>query len=282
MSTFKTFTTGLCLLILPSLLQASVIPSDIAITANIAFDDDPATGSFDTTGRASQSAIMDIISSGSVSSSSVAGLVVSGDNPLTGSINETGDGMSIAADILGGPDSTADGFFFDYSLGLTNSSSVNDYMLVFQIVLDNFVSANPNDLDPGDFDGFADSKSFLERSDTGEELFFTDITSDSFGDQIAGAPTDPATAGADIFDARTIDIQIMLPRNGAFDLFGDMQLSGLNAIVDTSGFSVSQALSISLLSVNNLTQPPTAASAPSAALLITLSLLLLVRARNRV
>jgi len=265
------------LLSLPVL--ASVIPSDVVIDASVSFDDDPSTGSVAVTGTASQTATLGLILGGVEQQSLVDNLSVTGVLPAPGRLQETGDGITLDASITGDAEDIIRGFFFDFDFSLSNTSSTSDYMLIFQIMYEN--NANANTAQATQFDAFADSKSFFENDDSGNELFFTDLTSDSLGDQIAGDDVDPLTFGAPLNESGTLDIPITLPRNGSIDLFGEMELAGENFLA-FGAFAASQTLSITLFSISSLNQPPSNVPVPNMIILSLLSTLILFRVRRRV
>lgn len=255
-------------------IHAAIIPADLSIEASIQFDDS-IDGSFSTTPNAVQSGTMELVQGGVSEQTSVNNLSVSGNNPLMGNLQETGDGFTLAAQIAGRRDSAAEGFFFDFGLELKNLSNTTDYILAFQIIYNNTAFANPAD-DPN-FDAFADSKANLERLDTAEELFFTDLTSDSLGDQIDGQDVTPASAGAELTDSDIMDVFITLNRNSTISLLGSMELAGANFLSNSGGFRANQDLSIALTRFAALNQPPMNVPAPSLVLLFAGAVLVLFR-----
>jgi hypothetical protein len=258
---------------------AAIIPSDVVINASVSFDNS-ASGSFAATGTASQMATMSLTQGGIAASSAVDDLSVTGANPLSGSLQETGDGIAIDANIAGiEVDDFIDGFFFDFDFSMSNISSTTDYMLVFQIMFDNNAHANTSQAQG--LDTFADSKSSITNDETGDELFFTDITSDALnGDQIAGVDVDPLTYGALLNDSGTVDFSIELNSSSSIDLFGFLELAGGFFDGADSTFIANQSLSVILLSVTNLNQPPSNVPSPSTFLIMLLGIVTVLKLRK--
>lgn len=264
------------LLVATSSAQAAFIPADIGIEANVGFfESTPTDGSFEAIGNATQVGMFGLTVGGVRQASTVDNVTVTGSTPLTGSLQETGDGIELSANISGDIDSYVDGFFFDFDFDLFNLSSTTIYTLIFQIDYSNSVFADANgSQDPDDF---ADSEMFLVRDDTNEELFFSDLLSDDrFGNEFNGVET--GAFGGTVSDANTINIPIVLPANGTINLFGQFDLVG--GAFD-GRFSGDASLQISLLSITSNQAPPSNVSAPQTLFLFMSAFFVFIAVRKR-
>lgn len=243
--------TAMLSLSLLNVAQASVIFSDLIIDAETVSDmlpGDVSSGDFS------------LIQGGVTFTSTYSdGVVAPGDdNPLGGSLSDTGDGIGFTGS------ATSDGeyFFagFDGFMTIENDSALV-YDIVLKLIFGNSVTANG--------DAFADSEFYIEAN--GSEVFFSDLLVDTvFGNEIAGVATDPETFGGTLDESGTVLLPFVLNPTEILDLVLFWTAEGQDYGVDGAAFSFSQFLSIDS-AVARTAQPPTDVPAPSIVLLFLLT-----------
>lgn len=243
-------------------VTASLIHSDLTITAKTSFD----INSLLAGGNASQNGELSRFIGGINTLSTVTNTTVVGDNPLGGVLTDIGDGVGASATVDYGSAGLGviPGFFFDINFSLANSSATDSYQVLFALVFSNLVDVDGND-------AYLDGEINLFNS-LNNEIFATDLTSDTLGDQVAGISTGTfaqaqSESGAFLFSVTlaagaTDNFSAQLKMDGeTFDAFS--RLSG-----NTEFF-------ISVEDVNNLTGPPTQVPAPQSFILLVSAIALL-------
>ena len=157
----------------PNLASATPFDSNIAISGSAEFD---STGNPSApTGNATQSGTLTRIIGGTTTTTTLNGTVVTGADPLTGSLTDFGDGFGIALNASGSfNDATAeiDELFGDYLFTITNNSLIDTFIVNLKLAFDNRVDAS------GD-DAFAQSEISLDNVTSAAEIFFSDLSSDT-------------------------------------------------------------------------------------------------------
>jgi hypothetical protein len=231
--------------------QASIISSDLTIDAKTASDmlpGDISSGDFS------------LIQSGVTSTSTYSdGVVAVGDDdPLGGSLFNTGDGIGFT-----GSANISDGetFFagFDSFMTIENNSSLV-YDIILKLVFDNSVTANG--------DAYAASEFFIDAN--GLEVFFSDLWADTEGNLIDGVDTDPESFGGTLSESGTVFIPFVLNPADILELELFWTAKGQNFGIDGAAFSFSQFLSIDSAEARS-TQPPVDVPEPNIALLFLLT-----------
>ena len=157
-----------------SLAHAVPFNPNVVITGSNDFDQD---NSFNGTGGFS------MVSGGATTSSTYDGApVVTGADPLAGSLTDIGDGFGFT----GTASVTDDDFLigFDIAINAINNTSIMQ-TIVFKLSFSNMVNAD------GD-DAYAHSNLSLSDDIIGDDFFFSDLKSDTvFGDENGGVLIDP-------------------------------------------------------------------------------------------
>jgi len=172
--TQRSLLIGLCAgLAIFSFSPAHALPisSDISISGETDFD-----GGFSFGGGGTFSTI----EGGITSMSTYTENIVSGTDPMTADLTETGDGFGFAGTASASTDGDEFGIGFDTSIGVSNTSGTDSYEVVFGLNFDNRVNADGTD-------AYADSE--LTLGIAGTEEFFSDLVSDILnGDEANGVP----------------------------------------------------------------------------------------------
>lgn len=233
---------------------AGLIPSDISIVdASVTFDVD----SFgDTSGD------FDLVSAGVATTSDFAGdTVTTGDNPIMGNLTHTGDGVGFSGDVSISDDEYTIGF--DSLLSVENLSAVDMYEIVFKLTFRNLVNASG-------LDSFADSEFTFFAN--GDEVFFSDLLSDSFyGNEIAGDSV--PGFGGELSESDTLYFSFMLDPTEFLDIELSWTLSGGDFDSGNSQASFSQFLAID--SITNQSTPVDDIPEPTSLILFALGILAL-------
>ena len=130
---------GAALLALPvTSAKAVPITSDLTITGTVDIDEVDST----LDGSASQTGTMDLTSGGTDSQSTISGTMVSGSDPLSGSLTDTGDGVGASGSLSGSSDGDGSFFVIDLTMEIMNTSLTDTFEITFKITYDNSVDAD--------------------------------------------------------------------------------------------------------------------------------------------
>jgi hypothetical protein len=256
------------LLFAPAALSAP-ITTDLNINASVSFDDSP-QGSYPVDGDATQTAQLSALIGGAVSTSSVDNFTVAGSNPLGGMLSQTGDGVGFDAQVRGFDSSYIGGFFFDFDFALSNTSAIATYQIFFEIAFRNLVDAD------GD-DSYVDAKMNLSNSDN-DELWFSDLTSDSLGDQKNGVNL--TTSGAEVSDNGVFEFSYTLAP-GASDFFTGALTIDAEELINNGSFTAQSSAFIRVSRVETMSSNPTPVPAPTSMFLFSLGLCVLLSLKRR-
>jgi len=237
-------------LILSTPWVAHAIPfsSDISISGSIVYDN---VNSY-ATGTTQSGSISSIIGE-TKTTSNITGAIITGTNPLAGTLTDIGDGFGSIFSMSGDQNADKGELFSDYAINITNNSATDQFMVSFLLDFTNIVDANGAD-------SFADSQFSLSNDTTTSEIFFTDLTSDIFfGDKENGISL--ASFGASLSDTGMVTLDFLLTPLAVINLSGINQLQG-GVFDDTSDFEGELTSFISLASVTNLTTPPSSVPEP--------------------
>ena len=224
---------------------ASIDPA-LAITGSVEFD----TASVIFLPGTTHSSTMSAVSGGATTNSTVNGSTVAGSNPLNGTLTMINDGFgvttaatSVFATITGNRQYELP---FDINVTVDNNSLTDTFEVVFRSAIRQAVAASGAD-------SFAEAEFNLGKAADQNDLFFSEIISDTFfGDEVDGV--DQGTAGApqsaDKQQSLTFNVSPgqSLSLRVAFDVTG-------GALVDPGSTSVDATTLLSLERVTNLTQP---------------------------
>jgi len=254
--------------------SASAVPitPDLTITGDITFDVDPTNGSLPASGLATQTATMESILGGTLSTSTVNNVTVSGNNPLGGQLTEINDGIGLEASVSSNGIGFVDAFVFDYNFALSNSSATEDYTISFAIDYNSSVNSAVN--------AFIDNRLILEDP---AEFFFSDLTTDTFfGNEKNGVDTGNFGGVESDSGLFTFDIVVLAGQMATFT--GEVKIDG--EVFDGQGLM--SALNDSFIYVSAVVgstapppPPPTNVPAPSTPLLLLAGLMCLIARRIR-
>ena len=194
------------------------IPVDLTITGQVSLD---TANTLPPVGGATQTGSMFGVGGGSIISPTliVDGAVTSGPNPVSTILSDIGDGMGIA--FVGAGDTLGEevtDFFGDYAFGLGNASLVNSFVVTFKVTFDNTASTTGPD-------SFAETALTMDNDTTATEVFFTELTSDTFnGNDVNGV--DPGTVGGTVTDVGPSFFDITVGPGASIDLAGLISLRG--------------------------------------------------------
>tara|TARA_R110000868_G_scaffold398138_1_gene671134 strand:+ start:202 stop:1020 length:819 start_codon:yes stop_codon:yes gene_type:complete len=251
--------TTLCSLCFLSSVQAAVIPVNINIQATNTFDEGYGDGV--------SSGDFSLITGGATTTSTYSGATVTGTNPLTNNLVNTGDGIGFT-----GSATATDDIFnvgFDSTIDVANNSVSDIYDIVFKLVFSNMVNASGAD-------AYADSEFTLFAN--GAEIFFTDLLSDSLnGNEVAG-DGGPAPYFGSLLEADTLFFNFALNPSDLLTLDLSWTLDGGDFDGGESAFEFSQFLSIESVTLRGGQVPPSV-PAPGSLSLFVIALVGLV-ARN--
>jgi hypothetical protein len=246
-------------------VTAGLIPLDISITGNAELD---TNDSASTTGNASQNANMSLVIGGNTTLTSIANLTPTGANPLAGAFTNFGDGVGVSAisSSTAGAISEVPDFIFDMGFSLFNSSATDTYQIFFELAFLNFADADGPE-------AFIDAEINLFNSLL-DEIFFSDLTSDTSGDQKNG--TTLVSSGATLTDSGTFFFDITLAANTSDNFSALLKMDG-KAFDNSSIFNARTSAFISIVGADNLTntQPPSQVPEPSTFILFFMAMALL-------
>lgn len=243
-------------------VTASLIHSDLTITANTLFD----INSLSAGGSATQNAELSRFIGGVSTLSTVTNTIVSGDNPLGGVLTDIGDGVGANAAVDYGLAGSGiiPGFFFDINFSLVNSSATDSYQILFALVFSNLVDVDGSD-------AYLDGEINLFNS-LNNEIFATDLTSDTLGDQVAGIPT--GTSAQVQSESGAFLFSVTLGAGATDNFNAQLKMDG-QAFDTVSRLSGNTGFFISVEDVNNLTGPPTQVPGPQSFILLISAIALL-------
>ncbi|XPF94026.1 hypothetical protein ACM9HF_18740 [Colwellia sp. RE-S-Sl-9] len=242
------------------LSHAALITPDITISGFAEFD----TTSLPFSGTGSQSGEIKSVLGGTTSTTIITDVTPAGANPQGGLFSMTGDGVGASAVAMGDAFDFMGDFFFSFNFDLANSSGVDDYMISFGIDFSNTVDADGAD-------AYVDSEIVLE--DTAGELFFSDVTSDTLGDEKNGIAL--PTSGAAISDSGLFDFDVTLLAGGMYSFDGFLKMDGEE--FDGGTFSADSTAFIYIKEITKLGAPVSVPIPATILLFLTGSLGLLVR-----
>lgn len=261
--------SALLILLTPWTVHAIPFSTDIIITGSIAYD---STNSYAAT--TFQAGTISSAIGGSATASTISGSSITGSNPLSGALTDIGDGFGSSFTMSGGQINDEGRLISDYFFSLTNSSATDQYQVSFQIDFTNFADANGSD-------SFVDSQISLINDATLDELFFSDLTSDTlFGDAENGIVL--ASFGAALADSGSVMLNFLLDPLASVNFSALSNLEG-GVFDNTSSFNGELSSFISVAEVTNLSGPPTPVPAPATLLLMVVGLfgLLIGRSNKR-
>jgi hypothetical protein len=242
-------------------VQATPFTADIVIVGTVDFDNSFA----DATGTDTQTGSFSTKEGGVTSTSTFDGTIVTGTDPLTGTLTDIGDGFGMTG-IVSASDLSS--FAVGIDIGdpfnvlapiwsVANSSLTDTYKVTFKVDFDNAVNSSGPD-------AFASSEFFIE--DPGGEVFFTDVVSDTFyGNEIAGALT--GGFGGLVEDDGTSFFDIIVTPGTSVELAGAWSLEG--GVFGTPGSATADfSAFVSVDNVMNLTSPPEPVPEPGTMILL--------------
>jgi len=233
------------------------IDPDLNVTASIDFVfGNPAAGG------ATQSGEFTLTQGGADTTSTIASdTTVTGGNPLSGALTDTGDGVGAILDQSGAGDSAENALGLDYAFGIANNSLTDTFEVT--VVIDFF-----NSVDADGSDAFAESAFTFDENST--ELFFTDLVSDTlFGDTIGGIDT--GTFGDPLAEMGTQSLVFSLLPGATLNLSGTFDLEGGSFESDSSYTGLLDVF-VSIGDVENITDPAPEVPVPGTLLLGALGL----------
>ncbi len=195
--------------------EATPIDSNLLIYGEVSFDD---SLSAMPVGGALQTGNFKNVAGGVSVSASFINTTVTGPNPNGATLTEYGDGVGMSFEAAGyAPWDENPGFYGDYFFSIQNSSS-DAYIVTLEIDIANFVDAF------GD-DSFAHSLMSLENDSAGTEIFFTDLSSDTFyGNEVNGVPE--GGWGGPLSDTGPTLLDVMINPLSTLTLSGYHDVSG--------------------------------------------------------
>jgi hypothetical protein len=268
--------------------NAVIIPSDLEISGEIAFDVSSDATDSDDRSSASQSATMTLVDAGVPTVTTVANVSPTGSNPLGDldpsnfTFSDFGDGLGVDALVNGEASTAVDSYalagdmFFDFAFALSNSSATDTYQVFFELVFTNNVDADG-------VDAFTEGEINL-YDNAFNETFFSDLASDTaLGDVENGNFL--ASDGAALSDSGVFNFDFTLGA-GASDTFsGGLRIAGGAFDSPTSLFAADASAFVRILRAENLTntQPPPPVNAPEpGSVLLLLSGLIALGIKRRV
>ncbi|MDO8941047.1 MAG: hypothetical protein Q7U98_17980 [Methylicorpusculum sp.] len=239
--------------------SAALFNSNISITGTTTFDTGFSFGP--TTGQMTNTI------GGTPTTTSLAGSIATGNNPLTGNLTHIGDSYS-----FGGSGAATDAEFamgIDSLITITNNST-SLFEIIFQLDYRNFVTSAGSD-------AFADSEFSVSRD--GTEIFFTDLVSDTVNGNTIGGNT-ASGLGGNLSESGLFQIVLLLNPSQSTTLDSFWTLEGGDFATGNAEFD--SLFSFNLISVTDkTTQPPSPVPTPSALALISISLFGFGFSRNR-
>jgi hypothetical protein len=269
----KKISIAIFALLMASTASAVSITSDLNITGTITFDDDPSNGSLSAVSNATQTATMESILGGSLSTSTVNNVAVTGNNPHGGRLTDINDGIGLNASVSSNGIGFAEAFVFDYNFTLSNSSATEDYTISFAIDYNSSVNSADG--------AFIDNRLILENP---AEFFISDLTTDTDpnnGNEKNGVDTGRDGGVESDSGLFTFDIVVLAGQMAMFT--GEIKIDG--EVFDPQGLM--SALNDSFIYVSAVTgsspptQPPIDVPAPSTPLLLLTGLICLIARRIR-
>lgn len=260
-------------LLIANLANAVPITSDLTITGTITFDSDPLSGSSSAVGNASQTATMKSLLGGTLSTSSVDNLTVTGTNPHGGQLTDINDGIGLNASVSSDGIGEVPIFVFDYDFGMSNASLTEDYTISFAINYDTSVDSSANTED-----AFIDNRVNLYNP---AEFFFSDLTSDTlFGNEKNGVIT--GNFGGVEADSGLFSFDIVLLAGQTVNFTGEVKIVG-----EVSGQDMMSGFNDSFIYLSGVTgsspppSPPTDVPTPSTPVLLLMGMVFLMTRRIR-
>lgn len=224
---------------------ASIDPA-LAITGSVEFVASSATFEPGTTHTSTMSAV----SGGATTNSTVNGNSVTGSNPLTGTLTMINDGFgvttavtSVFATIAGNRQYELP---FDINVSVSNTSLTDTFEVVFRSAITQAVDANGAD-------SFAEAEFNLRKTGDPDDLFFSEIISDTFfGDEINGV--DQGTSGAPQAADKQQSLTFNLAPGGSLSLRVAFDVTG-GVLANPGSTSGDATTLLSIERVTNLTNP---------------------------
>jgi hypothetical protein len=236
------------------LTNASLITVDISNNTTVTFDDGFSLG---TSGDFT-------LMSGSTTSTSTfdADSNVTGDNPLSGSLTETGDGAGFSGSVDVQDEEYTTGF--DSKFEFTNNSLINSYELFFKLDYSNLVDS---------LGGEAFAYSYFQFFVNSSEMFYSDLFSDTANDGNLINGNETGVFGGELTDSATELFSIILTPAELLIIDTEWTLEGGD--FDAGNSKAEFSSFFSLESVVNLTNPTTSVPEPNTVFLLLISILAL-------
>ena len=257
--------------------------SDLSVSSTLTFDTafaDPASAGasfYAISGSGTQTGVLRGAAGGvALSGSSYNGFTVTGSNPLTAVLTNTGDYIGAHSNVASATDSGtfAAGIgspidLTQLSLSVHNNSATIGYRLLFSYAMQNTVTATGPD-------AFAHSQFSLSAN--GTELRFSDLTSDSKNGNVKNGVA--GGLGGTVVQSDIATLAFDLLPGGDLNLHGFWTLEG-GAFATGSAASSLFDLTLSIFRVTPLDQPPPSVPVPGTLVLLGLGLLALARVRQK-
>ena len=266
-------------LLIANLANAVPITSDLTITGTITFDSDPLSGSSSAVGNASQTATMKSLLGGTLSTSSVDNLTVTGTNPHGGQLIDINDGIGLIASVSSDGIGEVPIFVFDYDFGMSNASLTEDYTISFAINYDTSVDSSADTED-----AFIDNRVNLYNP---AEFFFSELksdTSDSLGGNEKNGVSTGNLGGVET-ESGLFSFDIMLLAGQTTNFTGEVKLDGqvFDQLGMMNGFNDSFIYLSGVTGSSPLPPPtpPTDVPTPSTPVLLLMGMVFLMTRRIR-
>lgn len=228
----------------PMAAQAVSFSSDLQISGETNFDE-----GFASSASAAQFGGFLVRQAGGDTASTYSQATVTGSNPLPGTLTDLGDGFGISGTALAVV-GTEFSLGLDTIINLQNTSGTDTYKMTFKVNLLN------NAVNSFGVDAFADSE-FTVDDENNVEVFFSDLISDTFGNEVGGNPV--AGFGGGLLSENSMSFfDVTLAPNAMATITSAWTLEGMvfDDPATANDFSIADFSSfLSVDAVMNLTNP---------------------------